>query len=65
MGNLLKLLGKVLASHRRAFVDGSITRDFDIGDTIQCLRYYAGWADKIVGQVSPTVNDNPQLRLCG
>lgn len=31
-------------------------RDFDIGDTIQCLRYYAGWADKIVGQVrSPYV----------
>lgn len=27
-------------------------RDFDIGDSIQCLRYYAGWADKIVGQVS-------------
>lgn len=27
-------------------------RDFDIGDTVQCLRYYAGWADKIVGQVS-------------
>ncbi|KAH0840028.1 aldehyde dehydrogenase domain-containing protein [Lanmaoa asiatica] len=27
-----------------------IARDFDIGDTIQCLRYYAGWADKIIGQ---------------
>ncbi|KAJ7904427.1 aldehyde dehydrogenase domain-containing protein [Mycena olivaceomarginata] len=27
-----------------------IARDFDIGDTVQCLRYYAGWADKIVGQ---------------
>jgi len=27
-----------------------IARDFDIGDSIQCLRYYAGWADKIVGQ---------------
>lgn len=26
-------------------------RDFDIGDTIQCLRYYAGWADKLIGQV--------------
>lgn len=26
-------------------------RDFDIGDSVQCLRYYAGWADKIVGQV--------------
>ncbi|TDL29623.1 aldehyde dehydrogenase [Rickenella mellea] len=28
-----------------------IARDYDIGDTIQCLRYYAGWADKIVGQL--------------
>jgi aldehyde dehydrogenase (NAD+) len=27
-------------------------RDGDIADTIGCLRYYAGWADKIVGQVS-------------
>ena len=29
----------------------SFRRDFDIGDSVQCLRYYAGWADKIVGQV--------------
>ncbi|THH17943.1 hypothetical protein EW146_g2947 [Bondarzewia mesenterica] len=27
-----------------------MARDFDIGDSIGCLRYYAGWADKIVGQ---------------
>jgi aldehyde dehydrogenase (NAD+) len=27
-----------------------IARDYDIGDSIQCLRYYAGFADKIVGQ---------------
>lgn len=27
-----------------------IARDFDIGDSVQCLRYYAGWADKIAGQ---------------
>ncbi|KAI0035661.1 NAD-aldehyde dehydrogenase [Vararia minispora EC-137] len=27
-----------------------IARDFDIGDSVACLRYYAGWADKIVGQ---------------
>ena len=26
-------------------------RDFDIGDSVACLRYYAGFADKIVGQV--------------
>lgn len=25
-------------------------RDFDIGDTVACLRYYAGWADKITGE---------------
>ncbi|KZT13160.1 NAD-aldehyde dehydrogenase [Laetiporus sulphureus 93-53] len=27
-----------------------VARDFDIGDSVACLRYYAGWADKIVGQ---------------
>lgn len=27
-----------------------IARDSDISDSIQCLRYYAGWADKIVGE---------------
>lgn len=27
-----------------------IARDFDIADSIQCLRYYAGWADKILGE---------------
>ncbi|KAI0939081.1 hypothetical protein AcW1_004214, partial [Taiwanofungus camphoratus] len=27
-----------------------IARDFDIGDSVGCLRYFAGWADKIVGQ---------------
>ncbi|KZT74575.1 aldehyde dehydrogenase [Daedalea quercina L-15889] len=27
-----------------------IARDFDIGDSVACLRYYAGWADKIAGQ---------------
>ena len=29
----------------------SLRSDFDIGDSVQCLRYYAGWADKILGQV--------------
>ncbi|KDQ64863.1 hypothetical protein JAAARDRAFT_118917 [Jaapia argillacea MUCL 33604] len=29
-----------------------VARDFDIGDSIQCLRYYAGWADKITGEAS-------------
>ncbi|KAJ7273767.1 NAD-aldehyde dehydrogenase [Mycena rebaudengoi] len=27
-----------------------MARDGDIGDSVQCLRYYAGWADKIIGQ---------------
>ncbi|TFK28821.1 NAD-aldehyde dehydrogenase [Coprinopsis marcescibilis] len=27
-----------------------IAREIDIGDSVQCLRYYAGWADKITGQ---------------
>ncbi|KXN83709.1 Aldehyde dehydrogenase [Leucoagaricus sp. SymC.cos] len=27
-----------------------VARDFDIGDSVQCLRYYAGWADKVIGQ---------------
>ncbi|KAL8292854.1 hypothetical protein RQP46_000548 [Phenoliferia psychrophenolica] len=27
-----------------------LARDFDIGDCVACLRYYAGWADKINGQ---------------
>ncbi|TFL05689.1 NAD-aldehyde dehydrogenase [Pterulicium gracile] len=27
-----------------------VARDFDIADSVQCLRYYAGWADKITGQ---------------
>ncbi|KAF7301348.1 NAD-aldehyde dehydrogenase [Mycena indigotica] len=27
-----------------------IARDFDIGDSVQCLRYFAGWADKLAGE---------------
>ncbi|KAH8999311.1 NAD-aldehyde dehydrogenase [Lactarius akahatsu] len=27
-----------------------IARDADISDSVGCLRYYAGWADKILGQ---------------
>lgn len=32
-----------------------VARDFDIGDSVQCLRYYAGWADKITGEVRSTL----------
>ncbi|KAF7331987.1 Aldehyde dehydrogenase [Mycena kentingensis (nom. inval.)] len=27
-----------------------VARDYDIADSVQCIRYYAGWADKIAGQ---------------
>lgn len=40
-----------------------ISRDMDIGDSIACLRYYAGWADKIVGQVRVTLADNSAEKL--
>jgi len=39
-------------------------RDFDIGDSIQCLRYYAGWADKITGQVGLSLNNPNSLYHC-
>lgn len=26
----------------------------DVGEVIACIRYYAGWADKIYGQTIPT-----------
>lgn len=32
----------------------NIQRDGDIADSIACLRYYAGWADKLTGQVRIT-----------
>lgn len=50
MGNLSRLLGDLFIFFVAALL--KIFRDFDIGDTVQCLRYYAGWADKIIGQVS-------------
>ncbi|KAI0698901.1 aldehyde dehydrogenase domain-containing protein [Cytidiella melzeri] len=49
-----------------------IARDFDIGDSIGCLRYYAGWADKIVGQsieIDPSTKfaftKNEPIGVCG
>lgn len=27
-----------------------MAREFDIGDAIACLRYYAGWAGKVTGE---------------
>ena len=39
------------AQKYRSHLISHSVRDFDIGDSIGCLRYYAGWADKILGQV--------------
>jgi hypothetical protein len=33
------------------WTDGFKNRDADIADSIACMRYYAGWADKIQGKV--------------
>ncbi|KAM0753476.1 aldehyde dehydrogenase [Meredithblackwellia eburnea MCA 4105] len=37
-----------------------VARDYDIGDCVACLRYYAGWADKITGQ---TIEVNSQAKF--
>jgi len=49
-----------------------IAKEFDIGDSIQCLRYYAGWADKITGQTLEVDNKaklaftrNDPIGVCG
>ncbi|KAF9534827.1 aldehyde dehydrogenase domain-containing protein [Crepidotus variabilis] len=49
-----------------------MARDSDIGDTIQCLRYYAGWADKVLGQTIEVDNKtklaftrNEPIGVCG
>ncbi|PHH68148.1 hypothetical protein CDD82_802 [Ophiocordyceps australis] len=31
----------------------SVSRDLDLPEAISCLRYYAGWADKLQGQTIP------------
>ena len=38
------------AAMQRPTSNVAMRRDFDIGDSVQCLRYYAGWADKIQGK---------------
>lgn len=48
-----------------------IARDFDIGDTVACLRYYAGWADKIhgntidVGKSKMVYTTQDPIGVCG
>ena len=31
-------------------------RNIDIAGSIDCIRYYAGWADKVTGQVQEVCN---------
>lgn len=51
---LVWYVGRAAHGEMGACMHGScVCRDYDIGDSVQCLRYYAGWADKIAGQVSP------------
>lgn len=30
------------------------SRDYDVPSSIDCIRYYAGWTDKIYGQTIPS-----------
>ncbi|KAG8907975.1 aldehyde dehydrogenase (NAD(P)(+)) ald5, partial [Tulasnella sp. 408] len=39
----------------------SAARDSDIAESIACLRYYAGWTDKIAGQTIPTDDLNKHV----
>ncbi|KAI6119426.1 aldehyde dehydrogenase domain-containing protein [Pisolithus croceorrhizus] len=55
-----RLLNKLADLIERDMQPVKIARDFDIGDSIQCLRYYAGWADKIVGQ---TIEVNNKTKI--
>ncbi|KAG9004099.1 aldehyde dehydrogenase (NAD(P)(+)) ald5 [Tulasnella sp. JGI-2019a] len=36
----------------------SIAKDGDIADSVACLRYFAGWADKLAGQTIPVPDAN-------
>jgi hypothetical protein len=54
MGNRSRSLGMLAGDALVPSFSGVLMQnrsDFDIGDSVSCLRYYAGWADKIVGQV--------------
>lgn len=35
----------------------SVSLNDDLGEVTNCLRYYAGWADKVMGQ---TIGTTPQ-----
>ncbi|PHH61708.1 hypothetical protein CDD81_8053 [Ophiocordyceps australis] len=39
----------------------SVSRDLDLPEAISCLRYYAGWADKLQGQTIPAQDPSKKL----
>ena len=51
MESLYELRGMDLVGNKLQRPTVMTNRDFDIYDSVNCLRYYAGWADKIMGQV--------------
>ncbi|KAG6042114.1 hypothetical protein E4U41_005662 [Claviceps citrina] len=62
-GQLMHKLADLVEQHRRVLAtietwdNGkpyTVSFDEDLGEVISCLRYYAGWADKIHGQTIPT-----------
>jgi len=65
-GRLLHRLAAIMRDRREELVlleslDGgkplAATRRMDLPAAIDCLEYYAGWADKITGEVMPTRRD--------
>ena len=34
-----------------------VARNGDVADSIECLRYYAGWADKLQGKYIPVAGN--------
>lgn len=59
-GTLLSNLANLIESHTPLLAEVEawdagknvrITREVDIPDSVSCLRYYAGWADKVQGRV--------------
>ncbi|KAG5931229.1 hypothetical protein E4U53_001885 [Claviceps sorghi] len=62
-GALMHKLADLIEQHQRVLAtietwdNGKpyrVSFDEDLGEVIACLRYYAGWADKIHGQTIPT-----------
>jgi aldehyde dehydrogenase (NAD+) len=65
--NLLRRLADLVEKHRdelaalEALDNGKpyhVANAVDVGMTIQCLRYYSGWADKISGKTIPVASND-------